>query len=284
VQRMKHLEGHDGILSVSFGHGFPWGDVPESGAKVWVVADGLQPGAAALAQALAAQLGRELFEMRDANRVKQLSIDAALDRIPADSAGKPIVLADVADNSGGGAASDATFILRRVVERGMGNIALGAFWDLGAVRICIDAGVGSVLQLRVGGKCGPTSGEPVDLRVTVRAFKTEHEQSGLSGSTAHCGASVWVSTEDGIDLVLISVRTQVFGPNLFTGLGIELTHKRAVVVKSSQHFHALFAPLASEVLYVDSPGLMRTDYEDIPYRHRDLNYWPRVANPWANAA
>jgi microcystin degradation protein MlrC len=284
VQRMKNLEGQDGILSVSFGHGFPWGDVPESGAKVWVVANGLQPGAETKAQALASQLGRELFEMREANRVRQLSIDAALDRIPAAPAGKPTVLADVADNAGGGAASDATFILRRVVERGIGNIALGAFWDLGAVRICIDAGVGSLLQLRVGGKCGPTSGEPVDLRVTVRSIKTEHEQSGLSGSTAPCGASVWVSTEDGIDLVLISVRTQVFGPNLFTGLGIDLATKQAVVVKSSQHFHALFAPLASEVLYVDSPGLMRTDYENIPYLQRDPNYWPRVADPRAGAA
>jgi microcystin degradation protein MlrC len=222
--------------------------------------------------------------MREASRVRPLSVDAALDIVRAAAAGKPLVLADTADNAGGGAASDATFVLRRVVERGIGNVALGAFWDLGAVRICIDAGVGSALQLRVGGKCGPTSGEPVDLRVTVRAIKTEHEQSGLAGSTAPCGASVWVSTEDGVDLVLNSTRTQVFGPNLFTGLGIELTRKRAVVVKSSQHFHALFAPLASEVLYVDSPGLMRSDYENIPYQNREPNYWPRVANPWAGAA
>jgi microcystin degradation protein MlrC len=249
-----------------------------------VVADGLQPGAETKAQALAAQLGRELFEMRDANRVKQLSIDAALDRIPAAAAGRPAVLADVADNAGGGAASDATFILRRVVERGIGNMALGAFWDLGAVRICIDAGVGSVLQLRVGGKCGSTSGNPVDLRVTVRAIKADHQQSGLAGSTVACGASVWVSTEDGIDLVLILLRSQVLGPDLFTGLGIDLTRKRAVVVKSAQHFHALFEPLASAVLYVDSPGLMRTDYENIPYQHRDPHYWPRLANPRAGAA
>jgi microcystin degradation protein MlrC len=89
-----------------------------------------------------------------------------------------------------------------------------------------------------------------------------------------------LSTEEGIDLVLVSVRTQVFGPNLFTGLGIDLGSKRAVVVKSSQHFHALFAPLACEVIYVDTPGLMRTDFENIPYQHRDPNYWPRVASPW----
>ena len=40
VRRMEALEGRDGILSVSFGHGFPWGDVAEVGAKMLVVADG----------------------------------------------------------------------------------------------------------------------------------------------------------------------------------------------------------------------------------------------------
>ena len=33
VARMQALEGRDGILSVSFGHGFPWGDVADVGAK-----------------------------------------------------------------------------------------------------------------------------------------------------------------------------------------------------------------------------------------------------------
>ena len=40
VERMQSLEGRDGILSVSFGHGFPWGDVADVGAKIVVVADG----------------------------------------------------------------------------------------------------------------------------------------------------------------------------------------------------------------------------------------------------
>ncbi|TDP73031.1 M81 family metallopeptidase [Roseateles toxinivorans] len=35
VKRMQAVEGRDGLLLVSLGHGFPWGDVPESGAKLW---------------------------------------------------------------------------------------------------------------------------------------------------------------------------------------------------------------------------------------------------------
>jgi microcystin degradation protein MlrC len=96
-----------------------------------------------------------------------------------------------------------------------------------------------------------------------------------------CGPGVWVSTDDGIDLALISIRTQVYGADLLSGLGIDLPAKRAIVVKSSQHFYASLAPLAHEVLYVDTPGLMRMDFENIPYTRRDGRYWPRLADPWA---
>ncbi len=283
VQRMKDLEGHDGVLSVSFGHGFPYGDTPDTTAKVWVVADSRVDTDGQRAAALAAQLGREIWDMREAMRPDRLELDAALDQLLATPPGKPVVLADRADNSGGGAASDSTFVLRRLIERSIDNVALGAFWDPGTVQACEHAGAGAVLDLRVGGKCGPCSGDPVDLRVTVRALKNEHTQTGM-GVMQACGASAWVSTDGGIDLVLVSLRCQVFGTDLFTGLGIDLASKRAVVVKSSQHFHDDFAPIAQRVLYVDTPGLLRNDLENMPYRQRDLNFWPRISNPWEAGA
>lgn len=283
VQRMKDLEGRDGVLSVSFGHGFPYGDTPDTTAKVWVVADSRVDTDGQRAAALAAQLGREIWDMREAMRPERLELDAALDQLLATPPGKPVVLADRADNSGGGAASDSTFVLRRLIDRSIDNVALGAFWDPGTVQACEQAGVGAMLNLHVGGKCGPYSGEPVDLRVTVRALKNDHTQTGM-GVMQACGASAWVSTHEGIDLVLVSLRCQVFGRDLFTGLGIDLASKRVVVVKSSQHFHDDFAPIAQRVLYVDTPGLLRNDLENMPYRHRDLNFWPRVENPWKTTA
>ena len=64
VADMKAREGSDGILAVSFGHGFPWGDVAEVGAKTLVVADGDEGKAAALA----ADLGARLWAMREETR------------------------------------------------------------------------------------------------------------------------------------------------------------------------------------------------------------------------
>jgi len=271
VARMKALEARPSVLSVSFGHGFPWGDVPEAGAKVWVVTDSDE----ALGAQLARELGQEIWDMRHQTAARQSSIDQAMDRLASHEGDHPLVLADIADNAGGGAGSDATFILRALVQRGIGRVALGPFWDLGAIQMCCEAGVGAKLDLRVGGKLGPLSGDPVDLPVTVRAIVPDHWQSGLGGHPSPCGRSVWVSTQEGLDLVLVSIRQQAFGTELFTGLGIDLTTRRGIVVKSSQHFHAAYAPLSSEVLYVQTPGLLNTDFANIPYRHRSLDYWPR---------
>ena len=37
VDRMSAAEKRPGMLSVSFAHGFPWGDTPETGSNRWVV-------------------------------------------------------------------------------------------------------------------------------------------------------------------------------------------------------------------------------------------------------
>jgi microcystin degradation protein MlrC len=107
-----------------------------------------------------------------------------------------------------------------------------------------------------------------------------HEQTAF-GTLSPLGASAWVSTAEDIDLVLISRCQQVIGTDLFTGLGINLVGKHAVVVKSMQHFLAAYSPLAREVLYADSPGLLTADIAALPIRHRDPNFWPRVADPWS---
>jgi microcystin degradation protein MlrC len=276
VERMQALEGEDGILSVSFGHGFPWGDVEEVGAKMLVIAD----GDAEKAQALAARLGAEIWAMREATSTRHDSIDEGIDHAMSGGGAGPMVLADVADNAGGGAPSDNTAILRRLVDRGITGAVIGCFWDPQAVLFCVEAGEGASFLLRIGGKCGPASGDPVDLLVTVRKIENAYSQTGLSGGRAGFGPSVWVSA-GGIDIVLVSMRQQTFAPDAFTGLGITLHDKAVVVVKSTQHFHAAFAPVAREIRYVSAPGAIPPEYADIPFTKRTRPFWPRVADPFA---
>ena len=276
VAKMSALEGHDGVLSVSFGHGFPWGDVPEVGAKMLVVTDNTP----ARAQALATELGQEIWRLRDECFPRHDSIDGGIDAALAAEDGKPVVIADVADNAGGGAPSDNTEILRRLVARGVTNAAIGCFWDPIAVQFCTEAGVGATFDLRIGGKCGTASGEPMDLKVTVMGLSPSHSQAGLSGSRTPLGASAWVRA-GGIDIILNSTRSQVFNPDAFTGIGCTLADKKIVVVKSTQHFHAGFAPIAREIRYIAAPGAIGPDFAAIPFTKRTIPYWPRVPDPWA---
>jgi microcystin degradation protein MlrC len=150
-----------------------------------------------------------------------------------------------------------------------------------AVRFCLDAGVGAKLRLRIGGKCGPESGDPVDLEVTVRGTSDDHVQHGL-GALSHFGKAAWVEC-DGVHVVLVERRMQAFSPDLFTNIGVPLEAMRIAVVKSSAHFRAGFAPIAAAILTTIGPGTLLENYDALPYQKRDLNYWPRVEDPFAAA-
>ncbi|WP_428488774.1 MlrC C-terminal domain-containing protein [Rhodopila sp.] len=217
--------------------------------------------------------------MRHAAAARLDGIDDALDGATSGGGNGPLVLADASDNAGGGAPSDSTAILRRVLDREMQDVVIGCFWDAQAVQFCIEAGQGATFMLRVGGKCGAASGDPIDLMVTVRAIALNHSQGGLSGGRAEYGPSVWVCG-DGVDLVLTSRRQQVFSPDAFTGLGLTLHDKAVVVVKSSQHFQAGFAQVARAIRYVSGAGALDFDYAALPYTKRTRAFWPRVADPF----
>jgi microcystin degradation protein MlrC len=274
VDRMYALEGRDGVLSVSLGHSFPWADVPDVGVKTLVVTDGDR----AKGEALARSLGEEIFALREAARPTFLTMDEALDRALAIEGG-PVVIADVSDNSGGGAPGDATFFIRRVRERGITDVASGYYWDPIAVRFCMEAGLGARFDLRIGGKCGVASGDPIDLLVTVRGLADNVTQS-FAGAPNNMGAAAWVSA-DGLDLLLTTQRTQVFHPEGMSKVGLDPTTRKIVIVKSTQHFHAGFAPIAKAVLYAAPPGTLQPSFESLPYTKLSRPYWPRVEDPFA---
>lgn len=271
VRRMQSLEGRDGVLSVSLVHGFPWGDCPELGTKVLVVTDN-QP---ARGDALARELAGEIIGMRGQFLAHYRLPDDAIDHALTQNTGKPVVIADSADNPGGGAAGDATFMLRRLAERGVASAAIGPLWDAGAVALCFAAGEGATIALRIGGKTSAASGDPFDTRVEVLRCVRGAQMTNVFGGEGRSplGDAVAVRTADGIEIVLNASRTQALG-DVFTPLGIDWRAKRIVVVKSSQHFYAAYAPSAADVLYVETPGSMTMDWTRLAHAKRPKPLWP----------
>ncbi|HZB55335.1 MAG TPA: M81 family metallopeptidase, partial [Reyranella sp.] len=160
VDRIKAMEGKDGILSVSLAHCFPYGDVAEIGTRVLVIADGDKKKA----DAQATRLGEELVSLRGKTAPPSFDVAGGVAEGVAFN-DLPVVIADPADNAGGGAPSDNTDILRHLIDSKVENACLGPIWDPIAVRICFDAGLGAKIGLRMGGKIAPSSGQPVDAEV-----------------------------------------------------------------------------------------------------------------------
>lgn len=277
VDAMSARESEPGVLSLSLAHGFPWGDHERTGARAFAVTD----GDADLAARMARELGEKLFTERHAIFQPVHDIPAALDMAAAAPKG-PLVLADMSDNAGGGGPSDATFLLRAMLERGLTSIASGIYYDPMALRVLQDAGEGATLPIRLGGKFGPMSGDPLDLVVSVRKLASGLTQRFGSLPVA-LGQMAWVTlaSDDSIDLVINDARTQTFHPEAFTQLGIDLSAKRHICVKSSNHYRAGFAPIASAIIPVATPGAITPDFTAIPYTKRAPNYWPKVEDPFA---
>ena len=276
VDAMQRMEQQEGVLSVSLGHGFPWGDVPDMGTRALVVTDDRPEEGARLAQ----ELCRRIDAIKEEAQPAYLSIDEALDQALAlaEQPGEgPVVLADVSDNAGGGAPNDATFILRRALERGVHDVAFANFWDPVVVQLAMNAGVGARFALRLGGKMGPMSGDPVDLTATVIGIAPDAVQTvGKPPRTARSrmGDAVGLRLDNGLEIQVNSHRTQSFSPDALTQVGIDPLAKALVVVKSMQHFYAGYGPIARAVLYVAAPGALYPRFDQLPYRQVDPTLWP----------
>jgi len=272
VEKMKALEGRDGVLSVSLGHGFTQGDVPEQGTRVLVVTD----NAKARGDALAQELGAEIRQKRGTWYPPYLSYDEAITAAYAVPKG-PVVVADPSDNAGGGAASDNTNIIRRLLERGMTDAAVGPVWDPVAVQFCHAVGVGATLALRFGGKTSPASGLPIDADVTVIGLTKDGLQSfGNAKTKFGDAAGIRIG---GVEISLISHRTQALGTEIFTSVGIDLSAKRYIGVKSTNHFYAAYGPIAAKVLYCDGEGPSPLDARKYPFRKARRTIWPHAELP-----
>ena len=267
VDRMQHLlEETPQLLSLSFVHGFPWGDTADMGAKMLAIAN----EDLALAERTASALGREVEAMRERTFLPPIGVAAALD-LALRAGAWPVVIADVGDNPGGGAGGDSTTLLRALLERDV-DACLGPLWDPVAVRMMLAAGVGARVAVRLGGKVVAASGLPLDAEAEILAIDPAAYQT-WSGTRMRLGAACAVRIGK-VRLVIASIRDQAYGPDLFTNLGIELHDLSIVAVKSAQHFMAGFAPIARTVLLAGGGGPLETDFRRVPYRNIQRPKWP----------
>jgi microcystin degradation protein MlrC len=82
-----------------------------------------------------------------------------------------------------------------------------------------------------------------------------------------------------IDIILNTNRTQTFEPDIFSNLGLDPNTKAMLLVKSTNHFYAGFAPIAEEIIYIDAGAPYPSHPRETNYRKLAREIWPRAENP-----
>ena len=254
-----------GVLATSVCAGFAKADTHDTGPSAIVVGNGSDPRFGVMAE----KLMEQVWESRHRHTIETLPIDAAINRAKTTvGIGGPLVLADFADNPGGGGYGDATNLLRAMIDADLQDAAFATICDPAASQICWDNGLGAIVHLDLGGKIDPNYGAPIAVRGTVTALTKG--QFALKGPMA---AGVYIDMGPtavlkigGIEVVVASERFQAYDIMYFQHARIDVTQKKVIAVKSSQHFRAAFQPLASDIVIVDGGGgLTSGNYKALTY-------------------
>jgi microcystin degradation protein MlrC len=293
MARARDLEEREPILKANVFPGYHMADVPEMGFSVPVVADGDPAAAREAARELAALAWdrREAF-VGDFPTPEEAVADATR-AIGARGGGDgPVVLADVGDNPGGGAAGDGTALLEALLEADEPAVDAGVaiLRDPEAVAACVAAGVRERVTVTLGGKTDEHHGGPVEdvdgyvAAVTDGRFRNTGPMG--TGTRNDLGRAVRFEcgTGDAVTVLLAENRLQPLDAEIWRHLGVQPERLDVLVVKSTNHFRADYEPMASRVIVVDSPGLSaidvsRFDHERIPRPQFPLDDVPGDAYP-----
>ncbi|RIK34770.1 MAG: microcystin degradation protein MlrC [Chloroflexi bacterium] len=267
------IESRPGVLTASIDAGFPYADIPDTMMSCYVATDGDQ----ALAEQYANELAQFAWDNRAGFQATPLGVDEAV--VYAMSQPGPICLADIADNTGAGSSGDGTEILRALLRHGARSAVVALVYDPEVVRQAVAAGVGSTIDVVLGGKVDDRHGAPVETSAYVRAITDgRFVNDGPLGTGSHASMGVTavlvLGGDGGIEVIVTSYRYAPNDANALRSVGIEPTKRQIVVIKSAVHYRADFEPIMREIVEVNAPGLSSPDWSRFTYRRLRRPIYP----------
>lgn len=255
----------DGALSASLFMGFPAADIPDCGPTA--IAFGATQSEADRA---ADNIAATYEAARSAFAGETFTPDAALaeaERILALGGSGPVVIADTQDNPGAGGVSATTGMLRALIAADAQQAAIGLIVDPAAAARAHELGQGVIARFSVGGHPGLPGDAPVETDALVESLSDGQAHATgpyYGGTRLALGRSACLKI-GGVRVIVTSTIAQMADREMFRFAGVAPEDQRILVVKSSTHFRADFAPIARDILVACAPGPMPFDPADLPF-------------------
>ncbi len=269
------------VVNISVMGGFAYADTPHSGASVIVTTHEDRR----LAQQIANELAEVAWEFREATLSTGISPDAAVREALA-APEKPVILADVGDNVGGGTPGDGTVLLKALLEANAQE-AVVVIADAEAAAQAHVVGEGSMLETVVGGKGDHFHGEPVPIhgiveKITDGRFTISGRDhfASLYGASVNMGPCAVIRC-GGVRVLVTSRKTPPGDLNQLRSQGIEPAQQQILVVKSAVAFRGAYEPIAGKIIEVDTPGLCSSDLGRFNYKRIPRPIYPLDLDAYA---
>lgn len=274
IAQAKAYEQEQGVFAVSVNGGFGNADIAEVGPTVLVTCEGDEERHRAFAESLIEDMWQRRFE----TVTEFVSVaDAVAEAKAYVGTSGPLIIADYADNPGGGGYGDATGLLGAMIAAELKDACFGPIVDPESAAELHGAAPGSTVSVRLGGKVDPLiGGGPLSLTGTLVSVSDGHYvgdgpmMGGLQASWGPCA----VLRVSGIDILVTTSRAQMNDLQQFRAFGIDPAAKRVVGLKSMQHFRAAFEPIAGKIIVCDSGALCTPDLSKLPYRRARRPIFP----------
>ena len=256
IRIAQQVESGPRGLSAGMFIGNPFTDVPSLQTYSFVVTDN-DPQLAELATL---KIADSFWANHEKMEVPLVSLDTMAATALASKSGT-LGLVDAADATSSGASGDSNAILRKLIEVGYRGRTLLPIVDEPAVKRAFEAGVGSTIQVAVGGTLDPKRFQPLPVTAKVRLLSDGHFRSESFGEQWYAGPTA-VLEVDNFTLVVSSRAVSLYDRSFFYSHGQNPKNFDAVVVKSPHCQHHMFAAWCSRMINVDAPG---SSSANLPY-------------------
>ncbi|MEI6811829.1 MAG: M81 family metallopeptidase [Actinomycetes bacterium] len=250
----------------------PWLDIPELGYGAIVITE----NNLSLAKELTSQLAQKMWELRsDLIDISLLTPSQAIEIALKKSSG-PVVMSDLADGTGAGSPGDSSAVLAALVAAKPNKRCLVSVCDPEVALLAASVGVGAEISTSIGAKKSFEFCTPTQITATVIRSGVEHfrfTQKGYNGMRVEMGLCAVLEIGE-IRVLVTSLPAFTTDPEFYRCVGLEPSTAQIVVVKSHAQFQDSYDAIASEIIFLDTPGMSSDNVAELPFTKIDRPLYP----------
>ena len=274
IKIVLNSEKQNNVLASTIFGGFPMADIPDAGSSCVVVTDNDIKSA----EKICNRISSKAWELRKDFIYTHKPLEETVRKAKNIDEG-PVILLDHADNCGSGANQDVMVVIEEIIKQELDDVIV-AVWDPIAVKQMQEKGIGSNIELNLGGKTDMPSinlnGKPLKIKGKVKTLtdgKWVVNGPMYTGIKVNMGHTAVLDTGK-VQIVIVSNHHEPWDIGVFTSVGIQPQFHKFILLKSRIHYRAGFDKIPKYTLTLDGEGVTTSDNNVLNFKNINRPIYP----------